>query len=106
MSIIKVKAKVKLLSEDDMEIEQSLEINNLKSKRWVWRSIAFDAEHIYKLINYSSDKSIIIMNDGEEILVKESFDDLFNLWINSLPEDLDLSDESGMEDFEIFGEEN
>lgn len=106
MSIIKLRAKVKLMSEEDMEIESDLDINNLKSSRWVWRSMAFSVEEICKLISYSSDKTIIILQDGERILTKEPFDHLYDLWINNLPEDLDLSDPGEDENCEISNEEN
>jgi len=103
MSIIKLKAKVKLMSEEDMELESDLNINNPKSARWVWRNMAFSVDEISKLISYSSDKTIIILHTGERLLTKEPFEQLYDLWIDNLPEDLDLS--SSEEDFEISGDE-
>lgn len=106
MSIIKLIAKVKLLSEDDMEIESELDLNNFKSQKWVWRYMAFSAEEIYKLISYSSNKTLILLHDGDKFLVKETFENVYNLWIENLPEDLDLSDEGLDENYEISGDEN
>jgi len=105
MSIIKLKAKVKLISEDDMEIESDIELTNFKSARWVWRQMAFSVTEIYRLVGYTSDKTLIIFQDGEKLLVKETFEELYKLWTENLEEDLILGDEGVDEDFEISGEE-
>lgn len=81
MSLFKVKAKVLLSSEDDMEQEERHDFGNIaKSKIWVWRDISVPFEELYKIISYSSTKSIVQMYDGEKFLVQESFDSLNDRW--------------------------
>lgn len=80
MSILKFKAKIKLVSEEDMEVEE-MDLGIIaKSKEWVWRQLAVMTDEIYKIISYSSTKSIVQMYDGEKILVAEAFDDLSERW--------------------------
>lgn len=80
MSVIKLKAKVKLVSEEDMELEEMDMGIIAKSKEWVWRQLAIKTDEIYKVISYSSTKSILQMYDGEKILVAEAFDSLSERW--------------------------
>lgn len=81
MSLFKVKAKVLLSSEADMEEEERHDFGNIaKSKTWVWRDISIPFEELYKIISYSSTKSIVQMYDGEKFLVQESFDSLNERW--------------------------
>ena len=80
MSVLKLKAKVKLISEEDMELEEMDMGIIAKSKEWVWRSVAVPVEEVYRVIGYSSTKSIVQMYDGEKILVAESFDELTARW--------------------------
>lgn len=80
MSVLKLKGKVRLVSEEDMELEEMDMGIIAKSKEWVWRSVAVPVEEIYKVMSYSSTKSIVQMYDGEKILVAESFDDLCDRW--------------------------
>jgi hypothetical protein len=54
-----------------------------KSKQWVWRGVAVPIEEIYKVISFSSTKSIVQMYDGEKILVAESFEELCERWEKS-----------------------
>lgn len=80
MSLLKFKAKVNLVSEEDMELEE-LDMGIIaKSKQWVWRAVAIQVEEIYKVIAYSSTKSVVQMYDGEKILVAESFEELCDRW--------------------------
>lgn len=81
MSLLKIKAKVNLSSEQDMEIQQSMDLGVIaRSSEWVWRIIALPYEQIYKIIEYNSSKSIIELFDGEKILAAERFDSLFERW--------------------------
>jgi len=80
MSLLKLKAKVSLTSEEDMELEEMDMGIIAKSKQWVWRAVAVQVEEIYKVIAYSSTKSVIQMYDGEKILVAESFEELCERW--------------------------
>lgn len=80
MSTLKVRAKVRLVSEEDMELEDMDMGLVAKSKEWVWRSAGVLVEEIYKITSYSSNKSILHMYDGEKMLVAEPFDDLYQRW--------------------------
>ena len=83
MSLFKVKAKVLLSSEAAMESEDMYDFGNIaKNKEWVWRDVSVPFEEIYKIISYSSTKSIVQMYDGEKFLVQESFDSLNEKWEN------------------------
>jgi hypothetical protein len=80
MSLLKFKAKVKMVSEEDMELEEMDMGIIAKSKEWMWRAVAVQVEEIYKVIAYTSTKSIVQMYDGEKILVAESFEELCDRW--------------------------
>lgn len=83
MSLLRFKGKVRIISEEDMELEE-LDIGIIaKSKEWVWRAIAVPIEEIYKIIGYTSTKSVVQMYDGENILVAESFEELCTRWEKS-----------------------
>lgn len=83
MSLLRFKGKVKMVSEEDMELEEMDMGIIAKSKEWVWRGMAVPIEEVYKVISYSSTKSIVQMYDGEKILVAESFDELCERWERS-----------------------
>lgn len=102
MSLLKLKAKVLLTSEDEMEAEERYDLGNIaKSKEWVWRNVAVPLDEVYKIIEYDKTRSIVQMRDDEKILVKESFESLFDRWDSlkimefepseQTEEDLDLS---------------
>lgn len=80
MSLLRFKGKVRVMSEEDMELEEMDMGIIAKSKAWVWRAVALPIEEVYKIISYSSNKSIVQMYDGEKILVAESFDELCERW--------------------------
>lgn len=86
MSLLKFKAKVTLSSEEDMELEEMDMGIIAKSKQWVWRAVAVQVEEIYKVIAYSSTKSVVQMYDGEKILVAESFEELCERWERAVVE--------------------
>jgi len=86
MSLLKLKAKVKLVSEEDMELEEMDMGIIAKSKQWVWRAMALPVGEIYKVIGYTSTKSIVQMYDGEKILVAESFEELCERWEKAVVE--------------------
>lgn len=86
MSLLKLKAKVRLVSEEDMEVEE-LDLGIIaKSKEWVWRSLAVITDEVYKVMAYSPTRSIVQMYDGEKILVAESFDVLSERWERAIYE--------------------
>ena len=86
MSLFRVKAKVRLISEEDMEVEE-MDLGIIaKSKEWVWKSLAVITDEVYKILAYSANKSIVQMYDGEKILVAESFDELCDRWEKAILE--------------------
>lgn len=81
MNLIKLRAKVLLVSEEQMEVEDKYDFGNIaKSKEWVWRNIAVPAGEVYRIIEFNNTKSIVEMNSEEKILVSESFEELFKKW--------------------------
>lgn len=92
MSLLRFKGKVKTVSEEDMELEEMDMGIIARSKEWVWRSVALPIEEIYKVISYSSNKSILQTYDGDKTLVAESFDELCNRW-EKLKIELQLSED-------------
>lgn len=81
MSVLKVRAKVKLTSEENMEMEGQYDLGNIaKSSEWVWRNVGIPIEEIYKIVEFSSAKSILQLYDTDKILVFEPFDDLYGRW--------------------------
>lgn len=83
MSLLRFKGKVRIVSEEDMELEEMDMGIIAKSKEWVWRGVAVPVEEIYKVISFSSTKSIVQMYDGEKTLVAESFEELCERWEKS-----------------------
>lgn len=86
MSLLRFRGKVKMVSEEDMELEEMDMGIIAKSKEWVWRAMAVPIEEVYKVIAYSSTKSIVQMYDGEKILVAESFEELCERWERAIVE--------------------
>lgn len=81
MNILKLKAKVIFMSEEQMEVDSTYDLGNIaSSKEWVWKQIAIPVEEVYKVISYSSSKSVVQLYDGEKILVNETFEDLTTRW--------------------------
>jgi hypothetical protein len=84
MNLIKLRAKVLLVSEEQMEVEDKYDFGNIaKNKDWEWRNIAIPAGEIYRIIQFNETKSIVEMNSEEKILVAEAFDDLYKKWEES-----------------------
>lgn len=82
MSLIKLRAKQPMVSEQNMEIQGKYDAGNMANAiEWQWTDLAIDADEIYKIMKYNKTKSVIILYDTEEvILVMESFDTLFERW--------------------------
>jgi hypothetical protein len=79
--LIKLKAKVLLTSEEQMEAEEKYDLGDIaRSKEWVWRMIAIPVEEVYKIIEYNKSKTIVQTYDDEKILVSETFEDVFGRW--------------------------
>lgn len=81
MSLLKLNAKVILKSEEMMESEDSRDFGVIASSNsWVWRNIAVPFEEVYKIVEYSPNKTIVHLYDEEKILVKEKFEDVYEKW--------------------------
>lgn len=81
MNLLKLKAKVLLQSEEQMEAEDKYDLGNIaKSKEWVWRYIAIPVHEVYRVIEFNKSKCIVQLYDEEKILVAEPFDDVFVKW--------------------------
>jgi antitoxin component of RelBE/YafQ-DinJ toxin-antitoxin module len=105
--LIRVHAKVKKVSEEDLEI-QSLDMGTIVQKdlEWVIREIAIPAEEIYRITAYSKTKTMIQLYDRELILVHESFDSVYDKWENGLkPLKEGGEEEENNEESENFTEE-
>lgn len=81
MSLLKLKAKVKLDSEEDMEIKGQYDLGTIaKSAEWVWRTMAVPYEQVYKIVEFNKSKTIVHLHDDEMILVAEPFEDIYKKW--------------------------
>lgn len=81
MSLIRLKAKVLLKSEESMEQEELYDLGNIaRSSHWVWRDTAYPFEEVYRIVSYSATKTMVQMYDEEKILVNESFEEVFTKW--------------------------
>lgn len=82
---IKVRAKIKRLSEERMEL-QTRDLGSFSWKDddgesgWVWTNIAIRTEEISRLIEYSENKTQVELYDGSSFLVAEKFESLFEKW--------------------------
>jgi hypothetical protein len=93
--IIKLKAKILLISESQMEVQGQYDIGDIPNsdKKWVWRKIAVSVEEIFKIIEYNSTKTLVILYDEEKLLVAEPFDELYSRWEEAKRTlDIDLTD--------------
>lgn len=101
MTVLKIKAKVKEISEQDMELEE-LDLGIIaKSKDWVWRSQAILTYQIYKITEFSPSRSVIQMYNEEKILVLESFDELYQRWQEAIKDEEEpKNNEEGEEIFD------
>lgn len=82
--LITFKAKVKLYTEEDLEIED-MDLGNIvsKSPEWGWRDITIPEEEIYKLIAFTKSKTLVQMYDKELILANESHESLNSKWLEA-----------------------
>lgn len=85
--LIQLKAKVNLISEEQMEIEDKYDLGNIaRDKQWEWKNIGLPISEIYKIIEYNKNKTVVQMYDEEKILVAEPFEQVFEKWQNLLKE--------------------
>ena len=92
--LVLLKAKVKLIPEDEMEtLEDNPEMGLVpKGAKRVIREIAINSEDIKRIIRYNSKKTLVETYEGEIILVYETFDEVYKKWQEAIPPDLDLSE--------------
>jgi len=107
MGLIKVKAKVMIVSEDDLEWdEESMGKRNRKDNPyWDWRMRVIDTTYIYELTEFTKNKTIIEMCDGRLVVAAESIDSLHSRWQENKERDLILGDGNPSED-DIEDDEN
>lgn len=85
--LIQLKAKVRLVSEEQMEIEDKYDLGNIaKDKEWEWKNIGISVESIYKIIEFNKNKTVVELVDDEKILVAEPFEQVFQKWKDVLGE--------------------
>jgi len=92
MGLIKVKIKVKLISEEDLEWDSDSMGKVYKNPEWAWRFKVIDTQYIYELTEFTQNKTIMEMSDGKLFLVAEPIDKLYSLWGENKEKDLDLSE--------------
>jgi len=81
--LLTFKARVKLISEDEMEIDN--EGMNIKFEgKWVWRMVSIPYSDIFRIVQYSKDKTLIYLYGFEEspefLLVWEDFQSVNMKW--------------------------
>lgn len=104
--LLKLKAKVLLVDEEQMEVEEKYDLGNIaKSKEWVWRMIAISVEEVYKIIEFNKAKTIVQTYDEEKILVAEPFEEVFKKW-DALKQFDPIPDEDEVQPEENKEEEN
>jgi hypothetical protein len=99
MGLIVVNAKVKLMSEEDMEDLEGHEKRGTEpqSSKWVWRSMTIHTDDIKRLIQYNKKKTVILGYDGESILVDEPFSDVYLKWDQNKEEVEEFHPDFGIE---------
>lgn len=93
MGLIKIRAKVKLITEEDLEWDEEAMGKVIKDNTWVWKDKIIDTQYIYELTELTKGKTILQQTDGVLILVAETLDTLFKLWEENKEKDLDLGEE-------------
>lgn len=82
MSLIRLKCKVRLYTEDQIETIIELgdqDLPNLKPT-WLIRDSIYRSEDIAKIVKHSKSKTMVYLYDGEEVLVHEPFIAVYNKW--------------------------
>lgn len=91
--LIKFRAKVRMITELQMEVDY-LDVE-WKDAPWKWTTIAIPACEIYKLVSFSRGKTVVHLYEGEKILAGESLNDLMAKW-----------EEAKIIEKQLFGEQN
>jgi hypothetical protein len=77
-----VYAKYLKTKEEDMETRDSKDLGNLSNLRqtWVYKRQGFDADEIFRPVEYTNNKTLLETYDGVEILCAEPFDEVYKKW--------------------------
>lgn len=93
MGLIKVKVKVKLISEEDLEWDEESMGKVYKNPQFEWKYKILDTQYFFELTEFTQNKTILQQLDGTLLLVAEPIDSLYELWNANKEEDLDLGEE-------------
>jgi hypothetical protein len=82
MGLVTLRVKVKVLSEDDLEVQQGMDLGTIeyKSERWAWRNQAIRECSIKNITQYSASRTLVSLYDGKSLLVDEKFEDVLKKW--------------------------
>lgn len=82
MSIILLKARVKLIDESDYEWDTETYGERKKENpiEWGWREKVINTNNFYDLTELTPYKTIILFYDDTELIVRESIRNLYNIW--------------------------
>lgn len=82
MGLIRLKVKVKQLSEEEMEVSENRDFGNIqwKDATYTYTEEAYRSEEIWKISSYSPVKTLVFFYEGTKVLVAEPFNEVFNKW--------------------------
>lgn len=107
--IVQVRAKVRLITEDDLMLED-LDLGIKSQSEWGIRTISIPGDEIYKLVSYAKNKTLIQMYDKEYILAYEPHTEISEKWNRALksvnnPHEPEEEEENNEQDENIDDEE-
>lgn len=80
MSLITFKCKVKLFTEEEIELlDRDLDLPEVKGS-WLVRDRVFRSEEIYQITRHSSGKTLLTTYSEENILIMEPFSVVSSKW--------------------------
>jgi hypothetical protein len=97
MSLIQLKARVKLYTESELDEWEENETKGIITGTWKYRKIALPAEEIHQIIYSSSKRTLIHTEYFNYILVDEPFDVVYAKWKDAYPENM-VIEEDGEEE--------
>lgn len=111
MALITFKVKVKLMSEEEMELIQSKDMGtmSLRTEKWVVKDRTMREENISNITKYNNTKTLLEFTYGGFIMVQEPFEDVDTRWreIYEYSEEDDYDDPPEREDnLNLTGENN
>lgn len=85
--LLQLYARVRLYAtEEAMEADQALHLDLSNSKEWVWRNMAIPVQTVKEVVSYNKVKTIVHSSNGRQILVAETFEDVYQKWQDALYE--------------------